>query len=335
MDKLTFYHASNGEEVSVVDDIKALDIETNISRKATEKDNSFSVTLSESYWKRVPIGMEDMIYLPQTEWGGIVSSVVHKTASGEIIVSGTTWRGVLFGMIVEPAEGEAYVTFSNIDANRAIELAIGGRLSSLITVVDEDCGVNVSGQWRYRTVADCLHNTFADYGLRLNVVWDNVSGKMILSAEPVNDLTEEIELSQDYGVDFTSEQGSSYMFNRCLALGKGELTERIVANVYYRDGVFYTVRPVDWDADQERTILYDYSSAESVDALIKGAKDRLSGYVPKRAITINQLSIDIATGLGDIIGARDRLTGMVGQSRVVRKIMTIKNGAIKIDMGVE
>lgn len=335
MDNLMLFHAnSSGEELEVIDDIVSLDMEINIGRKATEKDNSFSVSVSESSWAKIPITIGDMVYIPGTEWGGVVSSVVHRTASGTVTVSGTTWRGVLFGLVVEPV-GQAYVSFSGLDANRAIDLAIAGRLPDLITVNSASSGVNVSGQWRYRTVADCLHSTFSDYDLRLSVVWDNITGKMILSAEPVDDLTEEIELSQDYGVDFTSEDGSSYMFNRCLALGRGQLEERLVVSVYYMNGTFYTEKPSGWDDSQERTIIYDASNSESVDDLIKGAKDRLSGYIPRKSITINQVTLGLDTQLGDIIGARDRLTGMVGSSKVSKKILTIKNGTPKIDMGVE
>lgn len=336
MDGLMFYHSNaNGEELSVIDDIIALDFENNIGVKATEKDNSFSMTMSESYWAKIPVQNGDGIYIPGTEWGGIVSNVEHKTTNGSVTVSGLTWRGILHCIIVEPPSGQSYLVVSNVDANVAIGMAIGSRYTSLIKVSTAVCGVNVSGEWRYRTVADCLNTTLASYGLRLKIVWDNTINKMVLSAEPVDELTDQIELSQDYGVDFTSSDGNSYLRNRCLALGSGTGENRLVRNYYYWDGDVVTTKPSGWDDEEERTILLDYPNAEDENQLYDSARKRLLDYSPKKSIVINQINVDVSTDLGDIIGARDRLTGMVGESRVVKKIMSLKSGTIKIDMGVE
>lgn len=336
MDNLMFYHAdSEGHEVSVIDDISALDFENNIGVKATEKDNSFSLTMSESYWAKVPVHNGDSIYVPHTDWGGIVSNVKHQTSNGTVEVSGFTWRGILHCIVVEPPSGQSYLEFSNIDANAAIALAIGNRYPDLIAVSSVTTGVSVSGQWRYRTVADCLNTTLAQYDMCLKIVWDNTINKMVLSAVPVDELTDEIELSQDYGVDFTSSDGNPYECNRCLALGSGTGTDRLVLNAYYDNGSVVTTKPSGWDDGKERTIILDYPNAENTSQLLESATKRLLEYAPKKSITIDQINVDISTELGDIIGARDRLTGMVGNSRVVKKIMSLKNGVIKIDMGVE
>lgn len=336
MDEMMFYHANSlGEEVSVVDSMKSLDIEVNISKSAKVDDNSFQIVVNELLWGKSPIVGGDMIYVPDTEWGGIVTQITHKTADSTITINGITWRGFLYCMAVEPPSGYAYLTFSDIDANAAIALAVGNRYSDLIAVSSAVTGVSVSGQWRYRTVADCLNSTLEEYGMRLKIVWNNVLGKMVLSAEPVDELTDQIELSQDYGVDFTSKDGQKIVYNRCLALGKGELLERMVRNVYYLDGNYYTSKPSGWDDDAERTLIFDYPNVESADDLIRSAKDKLSENVPTKSISINQVTANIPAELGDIIGARDRLTGMVGTSRVIRKIMKLTDIGFSIEMGVE
>ena len=336
MDGMMFYHANSlGEEVSVVDSIKSLDFEVNISKTAKVDDNSFQMVINELLWAKSPVVVGDMIYVPQTEWGGLVTQITHKTADSTITIEGITWRGFLYCIPVEPPSGQSYMIFSGIDANAAISLAIGGRYSDLIQVSTETTGVNVSGEWRYRSVADCLNSTLEKYGMRLKIEWDNTIMKMLLSAEPVDELTDEIELSQDYGVDFTSKDGNKVIYNRVLALGKGELLERMVRNVYYDNGSYYTQEPSGWDADQERTLIFDYPNVESENDLIRSATDKLSQYVPMKSISINQVTANIPAELGDIIGARDRLTGMVGTSRVVRKIMKLKDISISIEMGVE
>lgn len=336
MDSMIFYHANaQNEELSAIADIISVDIENNISTKATEKDNSFSITVSEVEWAKSQILIGHRLYIPNTEWGGIVTSIQHSTQKGTVTLSGTTWRGILHGIVVEPEAGEAYVEFTGIDANEAIELALNNRYQSLIEVTSAVAGVNVTGQWRYKTVAKCLNDTLGDFGLCLKVIWSNVDNKIILSAEPVNTMSDDVELSQDYGIDFTSNEGCSYLFNRCIGLGKGELQNRTVVDVYYSNGEFYSDQPVGWVADDERTLIYDYPSAETAEELWKGAKDRLEGYIPRKSITINQITTGITVELGDILGTRDRLTGMVGQSKVIRKILKITDGKTRIDMGVE
>lgn len=336
MDEMMFYHAdSNGDEVSVIDSMKSLDIELNVGKSASAVNNTFSIIINELLWEKSPILNGDRVYIPGTEWGGMVTQITHKTSDSTINVEGITWRGFLYCIPVEPPTGEAYLSFTDVDANQAISLAIGGRYSDLIQVSSAVTGVNVSGQWRYRTVANCLNDTLSSYGMRLKIVWDNAIGKMILSAEPVNELTEEIELSQDYGVDFTSKDGKPVAYNRILALGKGELLDRLVRNVYYLNGSYYTSKPSGWDDSEERTLIYDYPNVETESELIRSATDKLSQNVPVKSISINQVTANIPAELGDIIGARDRLTGMVGQSTVVKKIMKLKDVGISIEMGVE
>lgn len=336
MDEMMFYHAnSNGEELSVIDNMKSIDIELNIGKSATVVNNTFAIVINELMWEKSPIFNGDMVYVPGEEWGGIVTQITHKTSDATIKIEGITWRGFLYCMAVEPPVGEAYLTFTDVDANEAISLAIGNRYPDLIVVSSQQTGVNVSGQWRYKTVANCLNDTLSSYGMRLKIVFDNTIGKMILSAEPVNELTEQIELSQDYGVDFTSKDGKQVAYNRILALGKGELLDRLVRNVYYLNGSFYTEKPQDWDDSEERTLIYDYSSVESESELIKSAIDKLSQNIPVKSISINQITANIPAELGDVIGARDRMTGMVGQATVVKKIMKLKDVGISIEMGVE
>ena len=336
MDSLTFYHANADlEEQGVLDDILSLDIEVNIGSKADAVNNSFSVTVGESFWAKQPIMNGHIIYVPDTEWGGIVTNIVHSTKDGTVKVEGATWRGILHQIIIEPPSGQAYVVLSEVDANRAIETALNGKLSGLFVVDSGTAGVNVSANWRYSTVANALNSTFADYGLRLEVVFNSVSGKVMLSAKPVNELTDEVELSQDYGVDFTSKDGRNIIYNHCLALGSGELENRTVMNVYWLDGVYYTEKPSGWDDAEERTIVLDYPNAEDQNNLLKSAKEKLEKFIPVKSISIDQITVDINTRLGDIIGAKDRLIGMEGQSKVVRKILKIGKGTVKIDMGVE
>ena len=336
MDSLIMYHAdADGDEIGTIDELSSLDMETNIGTSATVTENTFSLTVDDKWWEKQPIEKGHMIYIPDSEWGGIVSGIEHTTAKGTVTVTGITWRGLLHCIVIEPSPGEAYVTITNMEANHAITAALNGHYAHLIDVSSEDTGVYVSASWRYKYVAKALNKTLADYGLALRVSYNNVTKKIQLSAEPVDELTETIELSQDYGVDFTSKDGAEIPYNHCIALGTGELEERMVRYLYYDGEGITTTKPQDWDEADQRSLIFEYPNAESEDELISSATDRLKQYIPVKSIEIDQVTANVPADLGDIIGARDRLTGMVGQSTVTQKILTIKNGTLKISLGVE
>ena len=334
MDMMFIHADSNFEEKGVLTEIKSADIEIRQDPEAEYIDNTFSITLDEAIWANDPIYCGDYVYVPNSEWGGVVTLLKHSTEDQTVVIQGATWRGLLFQRRVEPPEGEGYKVLTSVDANEAIRQAVGIKYGSLFSVTSESAGVNVSAQWRYQTVADALHATLRAYGLRLNVTFNNSIPTVILSAEAVDDLTDEIEISQDYGVNFQSETGNIESANHCLALGAGQLASRNVLNVYYYNGQFYTSKPAGLAEADIRTVILDYPNAEDNDELLKSAIERLTEHIPHESINIDQELIDLDAQLGDIIGVRDRLTGMVGTSEISKKILTIIDGVLTIDSEV-
>jgi hypothetical protein len=332
MDMMTFIHANaNREELGVLSEIREADIEITDSSTATVNDNSFSLTLDERVWSADPIGIGHYIYAPGTEFGGIVTELQHSTSGKSIVILGATWRGMLLQKVIEPPSGSAYKTVTNVDANAAILAVVGTSFGDLFTVSSAVAGVSVTGQWRYDTYGIGLYKVLSKYGLRLNVVYDNEQGSVVLSALPVVDYSDEIDLSQDYGVDFTSKAGRMEEYNRCIGLGRGELTERAVISVYRIGGTYYTAQPQGWVVADERATVLDYPNAETVEELTASALQRLSEFEPEQSISIDQIAASVDIQMGDIVGARDRMTGMVAKSAIVRKILTIREGVLQIE----
>lgn len=331
MDGLKWIHA-NGSLVEIREliSVDEADMQVDIKSNAALIDNTWSMTLTEDVWSESPIEEGHYIYAPGTEWGGPVTLVKHVTESKKVTVQGPTWRGLLYQRRIYPPAGEGYKIYTDIDANALIADIVGSSYGSLFTFSNVDTGVDISAQFRYQSYAVGLQTVLADAGLRLNIVFDNTIPAAVLSALPIDQL-DEIEISQDYGINFTSEIGNVEFANHCLALGSGELAERTVLEVYRVGNNYYTSQPASLLTKDLRTVLLDYGSSESTDELLKSAIERLEQTAPKQSITISELPLDVVTNLGDQIYVRDRLTGLEALSEVTEKILTIKQGNTKID----
>lgn len=332
MDGLTWIHADeNLEEIRELTYIDDADMQVNIKSSAQLIDNTWSITVSEAVWSESPIREGHYIYAPGTEWGGPVTMIKHVTQSKRVTLQGPTWRGLLYQRRIYPPAGQGYRVYTNVDATDLIGAVVGQSYGPIFVFSGTMTGVLVSAQFRYQSYAVGLQTVLADYGLRLNIVFDNTIPAAILSASPVDQLSEEIEISQDYGINFTSEIGNVELANHCLALGSGELAERTVLNVYRVGENYYTERPASLPASAVRTVLLDYGSAETETELMNSALERLQATAPKQSISINELNLDIDMRLGDQLNVRDRLTGLEALSEVTNKILTIKQGRTQID----
>lgn len=335
MDRVTWIHADdNLAELRVLELITGADMQTDISADAQLIDNTWSMTLPEAVWAENPIREGHHIYAAGTEWGGPVTMIRHQTAEGTITLQGPTWRGLLHQKRIIPPAGEGYLVFTNTDANAMIRQVVNSSFGSLITTTDADAGVLVSASFRYQTMAQGLQKALHSVGMRLDVTFDQAMPGVVLSAQPVDDWTDIVEISQDYSVDFTSQIGNVELANHCLALGSGELADRMVLNVYRVGQNYYLNRPESLSEAEVRTVLLDYPNAEDEEDLLKNAVDRLQEAAPAQSITVDQLRIDVSAELGDMIPVRDRLTGLVAVSEISNKILSIQDGVTTVSVKV-
>lgn len=333
MDGMRWIHADADlvelRELTLIDDA---DMQVDIKSSAALIDNTWSITVSEKVWSEEPILEGHYIYCPGTEWGGPVTLIKHVTASHQVTVQGPTWRGLLYQRRIYPPAGQGYKVITDEDAEDLIADIVGQSMGTIFAIGGELSGVTVSAQYRYQSYAVGLQTVLADNGLRLDIVFDNTIPypAAVLSAKPISTL-EDVEISQDYGINFTSLIGNVELANHCLALGGGELAERTVLEVYRVGTEYYTTRPETLPVEDLRTVLLDYGAAETTDELMKSAIERLEATAPQQSIQINELPLGVEMNIGDQINVRDRLTGLVALSEVTQKILTIKQGVTKID----
>lgn len=335
MDGMIWIHADDElKECRVLDLIQSADMQLKITQGSALVDNTWSMTIPEREWEKDPIQEGHFIYSPGTEWGGPVYLVKHATESGMITLQGPCWRGLLHQKRIYPPSGSAYLVFDNVDANEMIRQVVGNVFGSLVVVTSANAGVNVSASFRYDSIAAGIQNTLRNYNLRLVVTFDNASGHVVLSTAQTNDLTEVVEISQDYGIHFTSTAGNIELANHCLALGQGELTERLVLNVYNNGGTFATTRPDTMPESMIRTVLLDYPNAEDPNELYKKAVETLKKKARETGIRANNLQVSGAE-MGDVISVRDRITGLTGTAEISNQILNISGGYTTIQVSVE
>ncbi|NCD04411.1 MAG: hypothetical protein EOM00_15805, partial [Clostridia bacterium] len=129
--------------------------------------------------------------------------------------------------------------------------------------------------------------------------------------------------------------------NHLICLGKGNLKDRLVIHLYVQeDGTignnkFYT-------GEDERTSVYDYSSCESAEELQEKGIERL-----KELMSYTNMDMDLYNqslsglkgmpedvAIGDIVGGRDKDTGIYLSKQITQKIVAVKSGRESINYKV-
>lgn len=316
----------NGEELGFVKDANLIDLEIGDT-------NDFELELSAGAWSPEMYNWGYRIFIPGTEYGGLLEDRKTSTSSNTVTWMGYTWRGLLSQKIIQPPEGEAYLTVSG-DANEIISEVLGDRFGPLFVADEDPAGIQISNfQFdRYCTLLDGLDKMLAGAGARLKIYYQQgdpggMNGTVHLCAVPVTDWSDELEYSQDGRLNFTTRDYRRGI-NHLICAGSGEEEERTILHLYLQEDGSVGETPF-YTGAEEREALYSYTSAEDVDKLTDDGTNRLlelANYTEMDA-TIDNVDVDI----GDIVGGRDRLTGMSLKQPVERKILKTQNGKTTVE----
>ena len=312
----------SGKELAYLDDAEVdVDIGT---------DNDFELTISMAdYGENYAYG--NRIFIPDTEYGGLIEDMNVITANDEIKLNGYTWRGLLTQKVVEPPDGAENLIL-NGELNTVIRELVGDRFGDLFIVEDVNTGV-ILKNWvvdRYAILHDTIMKFLDASGYRLKIWYQQGErtepGAVHLQAVPVVDYSEQLEYSQDANLDFNVRDYRRGI-NHLICAGGGEGTERIILHLYVQeDGSigktqFYT-------GLSERTAYYDYGNAEDEEKLEEGGMKRLTELQNYKKFEISVDDIDLE--LGDIVGGREYITGTEVKKPVAGKIFNQKNGQMSI-----
>ena len=254
-----------------------------------------------------------IVYVDGTEFGGIITGYDIDLRRNSITYSGMTWRGLLSQYIIEPPSGQNYrvvsgdllTILSNLPMHRSFD--IDSEMSYTSSRFQFD---------RYITTLEGITSliTDIDEDLRIFLRYDEATGNVNFSVAPVNDRTDLMEMSQDYGdrVRLSITYDGSIP-KQLICLGAGELAEREVIHLYADDN---------WNISQSGygntypVQTYDYSGSKN---LLKDGKKQFKKLISQhRRIQVFVEGIDL--NLSDVIAARELVTGEYATAEITRVI---------------
>lgn len=200
---------------------------------------------------------------------------------------------------------------------------------------------------RYVTLLDGIEKMLASKGYKLEISYSELGGyyeyrdgeieyntegrfPRYIKCVPILDYGSEIEVSQDSKMDFVSNDNRRGC-NHLVCLGKGELKDRIVVNLYVdsQDGSI-TRDDQGYGADEVARV-YDNPGAEETD-LVEYGTEYLKTLMSKKEFTAKAKYIDdINLGIGDTITGKDLITGTVVTKPIKQKIVKIVNGIATVN----
>lgn len=319
---------STGEELGYIGKDTEIDLDLGDT-------NDFEMRMNQDIWSKDRYWYGNRIFIPQTEYGGIIDDLEVITATREIVLRGLTWRGLLGKKVVEPPEGEDHLTVRG-DLNDILRELIGDRFDGLFSVPDVKTGVTVTG-WqvdRYVTLYSAVTKLLDAKGYRLQISYVEPEGLeygyVTIQAVPVTDYSEDLEYSREGKVNFEIRDYRGGI-NHLVCVGEGQNEERAVLHLYVQeDGAIGKAQY--YSGLGERAAVYEYSSAD-LEKLEKYGTKKLKDLQNYKSIDVTVDDVDLE--IGDIVGGYEEITGTRLQKPVARKIINMKQGKITIDYEVK
>lgn len=308
-------------------EIQVLDYDFDLDLGGT---NDFQINATYASWSdQIEIGRK--VYIPGTEYGGIIKNISSATETGSIALKGYTWRGYLDKRIIRPASGNDYYIATG-ELNQVLRnlISIPG-----FVVSTANTGISVNFQMeRYCSVLDGIEKMLRSVGFRLDIRYvQTVSGGYVsVQAVKAGLFGDQIEYSQDSMINFTSTDDDMGV-NHLICLGKGELKDRLVVDLY---------ADVNGNISQTQTITgideivetYDNGGAEE-ETLVEGGTQRLQERLSKKTFAAAVKKLDTELYIGDIVTGKDYITGNEVTKPIVEKVVKRSNGVISIDYKIE
>lgn len=275
------------------------------------------------------------IYIPDTEWGGIIEYDEGTTDSSSTTLKGWTWRGLLSQEIIEPPSGSDYKIVSG-ELNAIIRDILSEVLGGFFTVPNVNTGKSItSHQFRlYTTVLEGLMDMLSDCGYRMNIYAKKTEagGRVQVFCEAVPVTTVEGQYDEDTGLGLRFVR-SQMGINHLVCMGTGQLQNRQRVDLYVQENGSIGMAQY-YTGLLERTAYYDYSNAESLEELEESGKKRLkelAGYRKLEITDVEGQNLEI----GDIVIGRHRTMGITVEKPVIKKILTIQGGKETIEYQVK
>lgn len=279
----------------------------------------------------VRLGAGWRAYVDGTDIGGVVDSVEAKRSGGveSLSYKGRTWYGVLDGKVLCPDEGEDRVV-------------LGGSVPSVISSLLGLCGVGApffagtgSGTVpstafpRYCTCYEALRIACRAAGMRLGLAAvpttsGGISRGVRVGGVPVEDWGEEVGRG---AVDYKASRAYRPV-NHIIALGKGELRDRLVVHVY-ADGKGAVSQKRTFSGIDERAQVYELSSEGDSAKLLDKAVEKLESLQPADEVDAD-LGERAGVAVGDRVTLRVDSYGFETSAEITGVVVKAKGGSVSV-----
>ena len=299
-------------------------------------ENDYEVKIRRERWdERYAYG--NIFYIKNTEFGGIIGRKKINTAEDTISLYGRTWRGKLDKKVIRPPDGQDYRKVSG-ELNSVLNTLVTEQFNDYFVVSQADTGVTVTNYQfdRYCTLLAGITKMLKSVGYKLHIEYVQQErgqpGYVELSAVPIVDYSEQIELSQDSRLNFTFDETKNGV-NHLVCLGKGELQDRQVIDLYVgQSGSIGTTQY--YTGVQEVAEVYENTSAETEELEEKG-REKLQELMNSTSFSMDVEALDMEVEIGDIIGGRDYVTGMYAAKPIAKKIYKVSGGSASLEYEIE
>ena len=271
------------------------------------------------------------LYYEGAEYGGIIDSISVDTDKDAITYHGRTWHGIIESKVIEPDAGEDYLTLSG-EANSVLATLISRlELAGLFVASAEDSGVSISRYKMNRYIKGYtgIRKMLKASGAKLLVTFKD--GIVRLSAVPLVDYSKDEQFDTDQ-ISFSLKK-NSHPINHVICLGKGDLAEREVIHVY-ADSKGNLSHIQSLKGISEVTEIYENANTESSEELKQGGIDLLADSWNSDEIAFDFNSDVESFDIGDVVGAKEYVTGIEVSAEITKKIVTINNNSTTISYKV-
>lgn len=273
-----------------------------------------------------------LVYADGTEYGGVVGvrKPQHTPTSDSISYEGRTWHGVLADHVVRPDAGQGHLSVSG-ECNALLSSMIERLgLSGLFEASGEDSGRSVSS-YRFARYVDGysgICSMLQSAGMRLALSWSPSRGRCIASAVPSRDWSDEAGIER---VSFTAHLDDR-PYNHIVALGKGELAERAVVDLYADASGNVSAAQSLFGAD-ERVYVYQSNNDEG-DELRAKAASKLRDLQAVDEISVD-LDPQLGVAVGDTVTAEANRYGISITAEVTKLVVRVERGIATVSPGFD
>ena len=299
-------------------------------------ENDYEIKIRRDRWdERYAYG--NIFYIKNTEFGGIIGRKKVNTAEDTISLYGRTWRGKLDKKVIRPPSGQDYRKVSG-ELNSVLNMLVTELFNDYFVVSQADTGVTVTNYQfdRYCTLLAGITKMLKSVGYKLHIEYIQQErgqpGYVELSAVPIVDYSEQIELSQDSRLNFMFDETKNGV-NHLVCLGKGELQDRQVIDLYV--GQSRSIGTTQYYTGvQEVAEVYENTSAETEELEEKG-REKLQELMNSTIFSMDVEALNMEVEIGDIIGGRDYVTGMYAAKPIAKKIYKVSGGTASLEYEIE